>query len=219
MSDGLRILYIEDDPGLSRLVRTRLQADGYRVDIAPTGTEGLATFDESLHDLVIVDYQLPDGNGLQVLETLVRRGARVPVTVATGAGNEEIAVQAMKLGAADYINKETYDKFFHLLPSVIEKAMRQHVLERQKQRAETEMRESEERLRSILSSIDDAVLVTDRKGLFVAVRAPGSGQTITASAEWVGVTFRDVFPGPVAALFEGFFPEGEAGGKVSARAR
>jgi PAS domain S-box-containing protein len=205
MSEGLRILYIEDDPGLSRLVRTRLQADGYRVDLAPTGGEGLAVYDESLHDLVIVDYQLPDGNGLQVLEELVRRGARVPVIVATGAGSEEIAVQAMKLGAADYINKETFDKFFRLLPSVIEKAMRQHVLERQKQRAETEMRESEERLRSILSSIDDAVLVTDRNGLFVAVRAPGSGQTITASAEWVGVTFRDVFPGPVAALFETAF--------------
>ena len=93
--------------------------------------------------------------------------------IATGAGSEEIAVRAMKLGAADYINKETHEKFFRLLPSVIEKALRQHELERQKQRAETELRESEERLRSILASIDDAVLVTDRGGMFVAARAPG----------------------------------------------
>ena len=173
MSSGVRILYIEDDPGLSRLVRTKLEVEGYRVDISATGHEGLAAFDESLHDLIIVDYQLPDCNGLQVLETLVARGAAVPVIIATGAGSEEIAVRAMKSGAADYINKETYDKFFRLLPSVIEKAMRQHELEMQKQRAETDMRESEERLRSILASIDDAVLVTDRAGLFVAARASG----------------------------------------------
>jgi PAS domain S-box-containing protein len=163
----------------------------------------------------MVDYQLPDGNGLQVLEALVARRAGVPVIIATGAGSEEIAVQAMKLGAADYINKETYDRFFQLLPSVIEKAMRQHVLERQKQRAETEMRESEERLRSILSSIDDAVLVTDRLGLFVAARASGtSGREVTASAEWVGVTFRDVFPPAVASLFETAFAGVQANDRV-----
>jgi PAS domain S-box-containing protein len=215
MSSGARILYVEDDPGLSRLVRTKLQAEGYTVDISATGSEGLSAFDESLHDLVIVDYQLPDCNGLQVLETLMARRAAVPVIIATGAGSEEIAVQAMKLGAADYINKETFDKFFRLLPSVIEKAMRQHVLERQKQRAETEMRESEERLRSILSSIDDAVLVTDRLGLFVAARAPGtSGRTVTASAEWVGVTFRDVFPAEVAGLFEAAFAAVQSNDRV-----
>jgi len=220
VSSGVRILYIEDDPGLARLVRTKLEAEGYSADISATGREGLAAFDESLHDLVIVDYQLPDCDGLQVLETLVAQGAGVPVIIATGAGSEEIAVRAMKLGAADYINKETDDKFFRLLPSVIEKAMRQRELELQKQRAETEMRESEERLRSILASIDDAVLVTDRAGLFVAARAPGSsarpnaahpllaelsGGTATASAEWVGTTFRDVFPPGVAAQFEAAF--------------
>ncbi len=172
MSTGVRILYIEDDPGLSRLVRAKLEAEGYRVEIYATGQEGLAAFDEALHDLVIVDYQLPDSNGLQVLATLMARGATIPVIIATGAGSEEIAVRAMKLGAADYINKETYSKFFHLLPSLIEKTMRQHELARQKQRAETELRESEERLRSILASIDDAVLVTDKAGMFVAARAP-----------------------------------------------
>ena len=104
MSTGVRILYIEDDPGLSRLVRAKLEADGYRVEICATGEEGLAAFDEALHDLVIVDYQLPDSNGLQVLATLMARGASVPVIIATGAGSEEIAVRAMKLGAADYIN-------------------------------------------------------------------------------------------------------------------
>ena len=215
MSSGARILYIEDDPGLSRIVRVRLEAEGYRVELCATGAEGLAAFDEALHDLVIVDYQLPDCNGLQVLETLVSRGVTTPVIIATGAGSEEIAVRAMKLGAADYINKEASGKFFQLLPSLVEKTMRQHELQRQTRRAQTELRESEERLRSILASIDDAVLVTDKTGLFVAVRSPGSPDgSPTASQSWIGSTFRDVFPAAVSRLFETAFTAVQADDRV-----
>jgi PAS domain S-box-containing protein len=215
VNTGARILYIEDDPGLSRLVRARLETEGFRVELCATGAEGLAVFDEALHDLVIIDYQLPDYNGLQVLEALVTRGVTTPVIIATGAGSEEIAVRAMKLGAADYINKEASGRFFHLLPSLVEKTMRQHELQRQTQRAQIELRESEERLRSILASIDDAVLVTDRTGLFVAVRASGSGSSSsTASAGWIGATFHDVFPPVVSALFEAAFAAVQANDRV-----
>ncbi len=215
MSSGARVLYIEDDPGLARLVQVRLEAEGFRVEVCPSGTEGLAAFDEALHDLVIVDYQLPDYNGLQILEMLVSRGVTTPVIIATGAGSEEIAVRAMKLGAADYINKEASGKFFHLLPSLIDKTMRQHELARQKQRAEAELRESEERLRSILASIDDAVLVTDKAGMFIAVRAAGARASVsTAAADWIGVTFREVLPPVVAALFEAAFTAVQAHDRV-----
>ncbi|HVO40880.1 MAG TPA: ATP-binding protein [Spirochaetia bacterium] len=206
MATQVKILYIEDDPGLARLVQTKLAPEGYRVESAPSGGEGLQTFDEGFYDLVIVDYHLPDGNGLDVLRKLVSKNTGVPVIMATGAGSEEIAVTAMKLGAADYINKESYDKFFRLLPSVIEKALRQAEMARQKLRAEADLRESEERLRSILMSMDDAVLVADRNGLLVASRSPGSaGAAVTASPDWIGRTFSDVFPPAVAARFEAAF--------------
>ena len=215
MNTGAKILYIEDDPGVARLVRMKLEAEGYGVEVCATIREGLALFDEAMHDMVIVDYQLPDGNGLQVLEALMGRGPGVPVIIATGAGSEEVAVRAMKLGAADYINKESYDKFFQMLPSVIEKALRQHELERQKQRAEMELRESEERLRSILASIDDAVMVTDKSGLFVAARGPGMrGDTAAALSEVIGATFRDVFPPGVAEYFEAAFAAVQATDRV-----
>ena len=202
----MRLLYIEDDPGLARLVQAKLSPEGYIVDNAPTGREGLQVFDETIHDLVIVDYQLPDCNGLDVLQTLVSRRAGVPVIMATGAGNEEVAVRAMKLGAADYINKESYEKFFRLLPSVIERSIRQAEIARQKLRVEADLRESEERLRSILMSMDDAVLVTDRNGLLVASRSPSSSAApATASPEWRGKTFSDVFPEAVAARFDAAF--------------
>jgi PAS domain S-box-containing protein len=203
MRAEMRILYIEDDPGLARLVQTRLAPEGYKVDSAASAREGLQIFDDAIHDLVIVDYLLPDSNGLDVLQSLVSRKAGVPVIMATGAGNEEVAVRAMKLGAADYILKEGYDKFFRLLPSVIERAIRQAEISRQKLRVEADLRESEERLRSILLSMDDAVLVTDRAGLLVGSRAP-TGSAMAAS-EWVGKTFTEVFPEAVAARFQAAF--------------
>ena len=203
MGGELRILYIEDDPGLAKLVQAKLAPEGYQVDSAITAREGLAMFDDAIHDLVIVDYHLPDSNGLEVLQTLVSRKAGVPVIMATGVGNEEVAVHAMKLGAADYIHKESYDKFFSLLPSVIERVIRQAEIGRQKLRVEADLRESEERLRSILMSMDDAVLVTDRAGLLVASRAP-SGSAM-AAPEWRGKTFTEVFPEAVAARFQAAF--------------
>ena len=215
MGTDTRILYIEDDPGLARLMQTKLAPEGYIVDSAPTGSEGLRLFDEAFHDLVIVDYQLPDCNGLDVLRTLITRSSGVPVIMATGAGNEEIAVSAMKLGAADYINKESYDKFFRLLPSVIEKALRQAEMARQKLRAEADLRESEERLRSILMSMDDAVLVADRTGLLVASRAPWNpARAATASPDWIGKGFSDVFPPAVAARFEAAFRAAQLSDRV-----
>ena len=193
----MRLLYIEDDPGLARLVQAKLGPEGYQVDSASTGREGLQVFDEAIHDLVIVDYQLPDCNGLDILQTLMTRGAGVPVIMATGAGNEEVAVRAMKLGAADYINKESYEKFFRLLPSVIERAIRQAEIARQKLRVEADLRGSEERLRSILMSMDDAVLVSDRNGLLVASRAPFSGAAAaTAFSRVAGENVRRRLPRP-----------------------
>lgn len=206
MSAGARILYVEDDTGLAGLVRARLEAVGYGVETCASGAEARAAFDPALHDLVMVDYQLPDGDGLQLLEEISARGT-TPVIIVTGAGSEEVAVRAMKLGAADYINKEVTGKFFHLLPSVIEKTIRQHELAMQSRRAQAQLRESEERLRSILASIDDAVIVTDRAGLFVAVRASDTGGGLPGrlSTGYIGATFREVFPTPVAGLFENAF--------------
>ena len=216
MGTDTRILYIEDDPGLARLMQTKLAPEGYlrgqrahRARGPPALRRGLP---RPRHR------RLPAAR-LQWAGRAARRSSRsssgVPVIMATGAGNEEIAVSAMKLGAADYINKESYDKFFRLLPSVIEKALRQAEMARQKLRAEADLRESEERLRSILLSMDDAVLVADRNGLLVASRAPWNpARAATASPEWIGKAFSDVLPPAVAARFEAAFRAAQLSDRV-----
>ena len=135
-SNPIRILYIEDDPGLARLLQKRLGKAGYTVDIAADGAEGIAKYEADSYDILFVDQSLPVYEGLEVLRILGSRGPLPPTIMITGTGDERVAVEAMKLGAGDYIIKDVGTKYLELLPSVIEKVLQQRHAVEEKQRAE-----------------------------------------------------------------------------------
>ena len=133
-----RILYMEDDPGLARLFQKKLQRSGYLVDLAPDGEEGLATYENGSYDVLAVDQTMPRCEGLEVIRALASRGPVPPVVMITGTGNERIAVEAMKLGASDYIVKDADGGYLDLLPTVIERVLHQRRLVKEKEQAEAE---------------------------------------------------------------------------------
>jgi PAS domain S-box-containing protein len=135
-SNRIRILYIEDDPGLARLMQKRLGKAGYTVDIATDGAEGIAKYEADSYDILFLDQSLPTYDGLEVLRILGSRGSCPPTIMITGTGDERVAVEAMKLGAGDYIIKDVGTKYLELLPSVIEKVLQQRRAMKEKQRAE-----------------------------------------------------------------------------------
>ena len=135
-SEPIRILYIEDDPGLARLVQKRLGKAGYTVDIASDGEAGIAKYHADSYDVVFVDQSLPVYDGLEVIRILGSNGSLPPTIMITGTGNERVAVEAMKLGASDYIVKDVGTGYLELLPSVIEKVLDQRRAHEEKQRAE-----------------------------------------------------------------------------------
>jgi diguanylate cyclase (GGDEF)-like protein len=137
-SEPIRILYMEDDPGLARLFKRRLERAGYSVDIARDGEEGLAMCEAGSYDVVAVDQQMPVHTGLEVIHILASRGSLPPMIMVTGTGSEQIAVEAMKLGAGDYIVKDVDGGYLDLLPTVIERVLQQRRLVEDKQRAEAE---------------------------------------------------------------------------------
>lgn len=100
-----RILIIDDDTSLRRVLEYNLQEEGYEVYAAADGSEGLLRFDEYQPDLVITDLKMPGVSGFQVLESIRQRSPLVPIMVITAFGAVETAVQAMKKGAYDYITK------------------------------------------------------------------------------------------------------------------
>jgi len=99
------ILIIDDDTSLRRVLEYNLQEAGYAVATASSGEEGLARFDEVSPALVITDMKMPGMDGMQVLKAVKGRSPETLVIMITAFGTVDIAVEAMKAGAYDYITK------------------------------------------------------------------------------------------------------------------
>jgi len=105
MSDAPRILLVEDDASSRELGAFNLRKAGYAVDAVADGEAALHGFDPSSHTLVITDLRMPGLSGLELLRAIKARSADTPVVVVTAFGDVDVAVQAMKLGAQDFVGK------------------------------------------------------------------------------------------------------------------
>jgi PAS domain S-box-containing protein len=119
----LAVLYVEDDASMAALVQKNLRRIGYRVHCTEKGTDALALWDSSSFDVLLLDHGLPDMTGLDIIKALSGKGMLPPIVMITAAGDENIAVRALKLGASDYVVKDTNLVFLELLPSAIEQAV------------------------------------------------------------------------------------------------
>lgn len=149
-STQVRILYMEDDKGLARLMYRKLHRHGYTVDTAQNGKAGMAALEKQAYDVLLVDYKMPVLSGIDVIRRLAAGGKLPPTVMVTGAGDEITAVEAMKLGAGDYIVKDIAGGYLELMPLVVEKLLnRQHLVEA-KEKAEQELRQSHDKLEKLV---------------------------------------------------------------------
>jgi two-component system response regulator AtoC len=103
MANG--ILIIEDEAVLAKNIRLYLERSGFEVRTAESAEDGQQQIDEFSPDIVVLDYQLPGRNGLDFLATLHRQNPGIPVIMLTGQASVDMAVEAMKLGAVDFLTK------------------------------------------------------------------------------------------------------------------
>ncbi len=101
----MRLLVVEDDPKLSRLLLRGLREEGFAVDAAADGEEGAWRAEEQDYDAVVLDVNLPKLDGFGVLERLRRRGRRTPVLLLTARGGVPDRVRGLNGGADDYLVK------------------------------------------------------------------------------------------------------------------
>ena len=105
MTGGPFVLVVEDEPSLRRMLRTSLTAQGYRVAEAANGASALESLAAVSADVVLLDLGLPDMDGLEVIRLTRRGGNKTPLIVLSSRGDERGKVQALDLGADDYVTK------------------------------------------------------------------------------------------------------------------
>jgi DNA-binding response OmpR family regulator len=102
---GKRLLIVEDDVAISRVLRDNLVYEGFQVECAPDGQQALAVSQTFVPDLVLLDLMLPERSGFDVCETLSTQPHRPAIIVLTARRDEKDKVRALNLGADDYVTK------------------------------------------------------------------------------------------------------------------
>ncbi len=131
-----RILVVDDDTGVRSLLEALLSREGYEVLTASTGEEALTKYDSETAagrtiDLTLTDYDMPGITGLDVLKTIKQKDRNAPVFVVTGRGSEDVAEQAFKLRASQYVKKPFNNKdLVSRVNDVIEEKKERDELER-----------------------------------------------------------------------------------------
>ena len=101
----MKLLVIEDDRTVGQYVKRGLAEAGFHVDLVGDGIEGLRAASEGHYDVVVLDLRLPGMEGREILRTLRDRGKTVPVLVLTAQDTVDYKVQALRMGADDYVTK------------------------------------------------------------------------------------------------------------------
>ena len=152
-----RVLYIDDDPGLARLVQRAMDRRGYFFEHADTGEAGLARVAAGGIDVVVLDHYLPTGTGLDVLAGMAGLSDYPAVVYVTASSETNVAVAALKSGATDYVPKSADADFMELLASAIDHAVERARTNRARLRAEEEVREARDRAEMLLGEVNHRV--------------------------------------------------------------
>jgi PAS domain S-box-containing protein len=188
MAKALKVLLLEDNPNDVELVLRQLRRDGYDPDWkrVETKEDYIASLTPDL-DLILSDYQLPQFNGMQALDILKERAIDVPFILVSGTIGEDLAVQAMRSGATDYLLK---DRLTRLGPAV------EHGLVEARLRKEQRKSVEDLRLfRSIVDHSNDALEVIDPvSGRYLDVNEKGCKDLGYTRAEFLALTVFDIDP-------------------------
>ncbi len=156
-----RILVIEDDARFAQSLVSLLANAGWTAEVCATGGAGLGRLAVEPYDLVLVDIHLPDMSGQEVVQTLRDKGDRLPVIVVSGATQIDAAIQALRLGAADFIRKPIEPEFLlHRIRGIL----KQRWLEREYKSFQHLVSQSERLHRFLVDHSPDIIFTLDPEG-------------------------------------------------------
>jgi two-component system NtrC family sensor kinase len=203
-----KLLLIDDEPDILRVLSMSLKADGYHVVTAQNGPEGVACFEKEKPDIVITDIKMPGMDGIEVLKKIKTLNADTEVIIITGHGDIENAIEALKHGASDFINKPVRDEALAIaLDRAREKFdIRQQLkeytidLEKKVEDATRELRRRSNFQINLIRSSNDGIIATD-KDLKIVIYNPTAREIFGFTpAETIDkMRAADLFPAELAA--------------------
>ena len=188
--DPFTILVVDDNPGIITLIQKYLHREGFTTVVVQSGTEAIQWLSHHHADLMLLDLQLSDINGVDLVQTLAQQRRLIPFIVVTGHGDERLAVKMMKYGARDYVIKD--DMLLELLPAIVIQTYEQLQGEQRLLEAEEELNTERERLAITLASIAEGVVTTDTTGRITSMNAVAETQTGWLQHEAIGHLVEEV---------------------------
>jgi DNA-binding NtrC family response regulator len=200
--DELRILIVDDDREdvilTEGLLRGGLEGVALEVDTADSFAQALRQVGVNNYNLLFLDYQLGEKNGLELIQEIRTKGIDTPIVLLTGRGDEQIAVEAMKLGASDYLPKSKLSET--LIRTAVRHAIELHEKELQRHRLEQDLRKTNQELARLnqmanalqsCMSLDEAYALVARRaaeffpnGSGALCMLDGSRMTAEVVANW-----------------------------------
>ena len=168
MNKNISILVVDDDEDDFVLLKGSLEdLINYKFTFrwTPDYDAALELMKQNNHDVVVIDYLMGSHTGLELLKSAMQAGCRMPVIVLTGKGSHQVDVEAMELGAADFLVKPEING------EKLERSIRYAIERAENMRA---LAESEEKYRNIFESSRDMIYVTDQEGNFIDVNESGT---------------------------------------------
>ena len=163
--DRVEVLVLEDNPGDARLLHAELTGEALidaRLTVVPRLTDGLDLLATHEFDAILLDLNLPDSRGMETFERLRSAVPEVPLIVHTGVHDEEIALEALRLGAQDYVVKGPGTG--PLLVRALKFAIERHRVRVELELRATQLEKNRAALRHVVEASADVILILDRAG-------------------------------------------------------
>jgi PAS domain S-box-containing protein len=199
MEDTIKILILEDNESDIELIIDELNKENLKFDHihVENEVEFRKGIEEYKPDIILSDYLLPTYDGMSALLLTRELCPLTPIIIVTGSMNEEVAVECMKAGAADYVIKEHLAK----LALSIKNAIKSYKAEIERIKSQEALKENESRLISMINTIDEVVFELDNKGTLLNIWATNEKLLYAPRQEMLGKKLTDVLKNGNGDLF------------------
>jgi len=195
----IKVLVVEDNIDQLLLTERALKRFSSETEVVPVrnGQHCLDRLAREDFSIVILDYSLPQLDGVEVVKRINERGLHVPVIMVTGQGDEQVAVEAMKNGVYDYIVKK--QGYLNTLPQAVENAIERHDLQ-------ARLRASEDKYKRLAENANDLIFTTDRFGHFAFLTKKVESLLGHSSEELIGDSFKKLLAPGSQEIADRLFP-------------